>query len=71
MRILWPNMPKGFEEIARGAAGQGVEVDFHADPATVSEAQWRAADAVVGAWGDTSRLDEALDDLAVFLGATR
>ena len=26
---------------------------------------------VLGAWGDTSRLDEALDDLATFLGATR
>ena len=26
---------------------------------------------VVGAWGDTSRLDEALDDLAAFVGATR
>jgi hypothetical protein len=25
---------------------------------------------VVGAWGDTSRLDEALADLAAFLGAT-
>lgn len=26
---------------------------------------------LLGAWGDTSRLDEALDDLAAFLGATR
>ena len=26
---------------------------------------------VLGAWGDTSRLDEALDGLAAFLGATR
>jgi uncharacterized protein len=26
---------------------------------------------VLGAWGDTSRLDEALEDLARFLGATR
>jgi uncharacterized protein YcaQ len=26
---------------------------------------------LLGAWGDTSRLDEALDDLATFLGATR
>jgi uncharacterized protein YcaQ len=26
---------------------------------------------VLGAWGDTSRLDEALDELATFLGATR
>jgi uncharacterized protein YcaQ len=26
---------------------------------------------VLGAWGDTSRLDEALDSLATFLGATR
>jgi uncharacterized protein YcaQ len=26
---------------------------------------------LVGAWGDTSRLDEALDDLAAWLGATR
>jgi len=26
---------------------------------------------VLGAWGDTSRLDEALDDVAAFLGATR
>ena len=25
----------------------------------------------VGAWGDTSRLDEALDSLAAFLGAER
>jgi uncharacterized protein YcaQ len=26
---------------------------------------------VLGAWGDTSRLDEALEDVAAFLGATR
>jgi uncharacterized protein YcaQ len=26
---------------------------------------------VLGAWGDTARLDEALDELAAFLGATR
>ena len=26
---------------------------------------------LLGAWGDTSRLDEALDELAAFLGATR
>ncbi|MDQ3121704.1 MAG: winged helix DNA-binding domain-containing protein, partial [Actinomycetota bacterium] len=26
---------------------------------------------VLGAWGDTSRLDEALDSLATFLGAER
>ena len=26
---------------------------------------------VLGAWGDTSRLDEALDSLAAFLGAER
>jgi len=26
---------------------------------------------LLGAWGDTGRLDEALDDLADFLGATR
>ena len=26
---------------------------------------------LLGAWGDTSRLDEALDSLAEFLGATR
>jgi uncharacterized protein YcaQ len=26
---------------------------------------------LLGAWGDTSRLDEALDDLATFLGASR
>jgi uncharacterized protein YcaQ len=26
---------------------------------------------VLGAWGDRSRLEEALDDLATFLGATR
>jgi uncharacterized protein YcaQ len=26
---------------------------------------------LLGAWGDTSRLDEALDDLAAFLGASR
>ena len=25
----------------------------------------------LGAWGDTSRLEEALDNLAVFLGAVR
>jgi uncharacterized protein YcaQ len=25
---------------------------------------------VLGAWGDTSRLDEALGELATFLGAT-
>jgi hypothetical protein len=25
---------------------------------------------VLGAWGDTSRLDEALDDLAAWLGAS-
>ena len=26
---------------------------------------------LAGAWGDTSRLDEALDDLAAWLGAVR
>ena len=26
---------------------------------------------LLGSWGDTGRLDEALDDLADFLGATR
>jgi uncharacterized protein YcaQ len=26
---------------------------------------------LLGAWGDTSRLDEALNDLAAFLGASR
>jgi uncharacterized protein YcaQ len=26
---------------------------------------------LLGAWGDTSRLDEALDDLAAWLGATK
>ena len=50
MRILWPNIPAGFEEVATQGAGPGVETDFHADPATVTEAQWAAADAVVGAW---------------------
>jgi uncharacterized protein YcaQ len=26
---------------------------------------------LLGAWGDTSRLDEAMDELAAWLGATR
>ncbi len=50
MRILWPNIPEGFEQVAREGAGPGLEGTFHSDPARVSDAEWAAAEAVVGAW---------------------
>ena len=48
MRILWPNMPAGFEQIARDAVGTGLETEFCANFADVTDEQWANADAIVG-----------------------
>jgi phosphoglycerate dehydrogenase-like enzyme len=65
MRILWPNIPQGFEEVARAAAGPGVEPVFHADPARVSDAEWAAAQAVVGGW--VPGMETRLRDCRIFV----
>ena len=48
MRILWPNLPAEFHQIARDAVGPGFETDFRASAAEVSDEQWANADAIVG-----------------------
>ena len=48
MRILWPVMQPEFEPVVRDAVGTGVEADFCRSLAEVTDAQWAAADAVVG-----------------------
>ena len=48
MRILWPNMPPEFEQIARDAIGPGFTAEFCANFADVTDEQWENADAVVG-----------------------
>ena len=48
IRILWPNIPAGFEQIARDAAGAGVETEFRTMAADVTDAQWAGANGVVG-----------------------
>ena len=49
MRILWPNLPAEFHQIACDAVGPGFETDFCASAAEVSDEQWANADAIVGA----------------------
>ena len=48
MRILWPNLPAEFHQIADDAVGPGFETDFCASAAEVSDEQWANADAIVG-----------------------
>ena len=48
LRILWPAMPPEFDDVAREAVGPGIECIFHRSVAEVSDAEWMAADAVVG-----------------------
>ena len=48
MRILWPNIPPEFEQIARDAIGAGFETDFCARFSDVTDEQWANADAIVG-----------------------
>jgi lactate dehydrogenase-like 2-hydroxyacid dehydrogenase len=48
MRILWPNIPAEFEQIAHEAVGSGFETDFCANFKDVAEEQWANADGVVG-----------------------
>ena len=48
MRILWPNLPAEFHQIARDAVGPGFETEFCANAADASDEQWAKADAVVG-----------------------
>jgi len=48
MRILWPVMQPEFEEVARDAVGAGFETTFRRAIDAVSDADWAAADAVVG-----------------------
>jgi hypothetical protein len=49
MRILWPNIPPEFEQIARDTVGPGFATDFCARFSDVTDEQWANADAVVGA----------------------
>ena len=48
MRILWPNIPAEYCQIARDAVGAGFETDFCASAAEVTDEQWANADAIVG-----------------------
>ena len=48
MRILWPNLPTEYRQIARDAVGPGFETDFCANAAEVTDEQWANADAIVG-----------------------
>jgi phosphoglycerate dehydrogenase-like enzyme len=48
MRILWPNLPAEFQQIARDAVGPGFETEFCPSAAEVSDEQWANADAIVG-----------------------
>ena len=48
MRILWPNMPAEFHDIAREAVGPGFITEFCTDFAQVTDEQWANADAIVG-----------------------
>ena len=48
MRILWPNMPAEFEQIARDAVGPGFTTEFCANFPDVTDEQWANADAIVG-----------------------
>lgn len=59
MRILWPNIAAEFEQIAREAAGPGLETVFRAAFPDVTDEDWANADAVVG----SSPPAEAIDKL--------
>src|SRR5690242_21947284 len=48
MRILWPNLPAEYRQVARDAIGAGFETDFCANAAEVTDEQWANADTVVG-----------------------
>jgi hypothetical protein len=48
MRILWPNLPAEFQQIARDAVGPGFETEFCPSAADVSDEQWANGDAIVG-----------------------
>jgi phosphoglycerate dehydrogenase-like enzyme len=48
MRILWPNIPAGFEQVARDAIGEGFQTYFRAGFSDVTDEEWASADAVVG-----------------------
>jgi len=48
MRILWPNMPTDYRQVAREAIGDGFEAEFCGGADEVTDEQWANADAVVG-----------------------
>jgi phosphoglycerate dehydrogenase-like enzyme len=47
-RILFPTMPAGYEDVARSAVGEGFITEFFPSAEGITEAQWQAADAIVG-----------------------
>jgi phosphoglycerate dehydrogenase-like enzyme len=58
MRILWPVMQPEFEQVARDAVGTGVEIDFCRSVDQVTDAQWAAADAVVGPYPGAANIEK-------------
>ena len=43
MRILWPNLPAEFHQVAHDAVGPGFETEFCANAADVTDEQWANA----------------------------
>ena len=58
MRILWPNMPAEFQDVARAAVGEGFVTEFCAAYEQVSDEQWANADAIVGASPPAQYIDK-------------
>ena len=48
MRILWPNIPAEFRQVAQDAIGDGFQAEFCASFDEVTDEQWANADAIVG-----------------------
>ena len=55
-RILWTNMPAGYQDVARAAAGDGFIFEFCSKPDEISDEQWANADAIVGASPPTEHI---------------
>jgi len=49
MRILWPNIPAEFGQIARDANGPGFEAAVRAAFADVTDGRWANPETIVGA----------------------
>ena len=58
MRILWPNMPTEYRQIARDAIGDGFEAEFCGGFDEVTDEQWANADAIVGPTPPESSFDK-------------